>query len=370
MFRRAADLHDLRAMSETPAAGPDLDATVPERSKRWRLTGGMQPWLLSLLIHAAAFTVLGTTVPRVPEGTATTEVRVSGIALVARQGADEGDSSDERRAGESPTIVATVAYTAPLEPTTSPVESPSLAESPPLLETPPSLEAPPTTFPGPRLPILSGAEFAAAAFATALPSASDAPQVNHGTGASPGQNESLTVETQVFGVKGRGSKFVYVFDRSSSMEGPPLMAAKRELIASLHSLKRVHQFQIVFYNQQPQMMLVRGHSRQLAFGDDRSKELAARFVGGISAYGATDHMQALRQALALKPDVIFFLTDADEPQLTRADFDQLRTLNHGTSINTIEFGLGEPKPQFNFLKHLAAEHGGQHTYVDVTRLPR
>ena len=45
-------------------------------------------------------------------------------------------------------------------------------------------------------------------------------------------------------------KFVYVFDRSSSMEGAPLATAKQQLIQSLESLSSVHQFHIIFFNQQ------------------------------------------------------------------------------------------------------------------------
>jgi len=33
-------------------------------------------------------------------------------------------------------------------------------------------------------------------------------------------------------------------------------------------------------------------------------------------------------------------------------------------------GIGLPQPRFNFLQQLAAENGGQHTYLDVTRLGR
>ena len=63
-----------------------------------------------------------------------------------------------------------------------------------------------------------------------------------------------TTSTGVFGVEGEGSKFVYVFDRSGSMQGfqgRPLAAAKRELITSLESLESVHQFQVIFYNERP-----------------------------------------------------------------------------------------------------------------------
>jgi hypothetical protein len=182
---------------------------------------------------------------------------------------------------------------------------------------------------------------------------------------------SQLAETHVFGVRGKGSRFVYLFDRSSSMEGAPLAAAKRELIASLQSLQGIHQFQIIFYNQEPQLMpSFRGPAPRMALADDPGKRQAATFVGGILAFGATDHVKALATALQLRPDVIFFLTDADEPQLQPPDFETIRRINQGTVINTIEFGAGPPQPRYSFLQQLAAQNGGQHGYIDVTRLVR
>jgi hypothetical protein len=72
----------------------------------------------------------------------------------------------------------------------------------------------------------------------------------------------------------------------------------------------------------------------------------------------------------MRPDVIFFLTDADVPQLQPPDFETIRRINQGTVINTIEFGAGPPRPRYSFLQQLAAENGGQHGYIDVTRLER
>src|SRR3954447_20501329 len=78
--------------------------------------------------------------------------------------------------------------------------------------------------------------------------------------------DDRTSETQVFGLTARGSIFVYVFDRSLSMQGPALAAAKRELLTSLSHLKPVQQFQIIFYNEKPKMM----PSPQLLFADDNA----------------------------------------------------------------------------------------------------
>jgi hypothetical protein len=188
--------------------------------------------------------------------------------------------------------------------------------------------------------------------------------------AMPGQDANAA-ETQVFGVRSRGGRFVYVFDRSASMEGGLLSAAKRELIASLQALDGRHQFQIIFYNDRPSLMpAVHGGGPRMAFAEEPGKRLAASFVGGVFADGGTNHLQALEMALALKPDVIFFLTDAEEPQMRPEELAAVRRMNRGTRINTIEFGAGEQRAAMNFLQRLAAENGGQHAYVDVQWLRR
>jgi len=181
-----------------------------------------------------------------------------------------------------------------------------------------------------------------------------------------------TALTGVFGLRGEGYKFVYVFDRSGSMDGhggAPLMAAKNELIKSLADLGQEHQFQIIFYNEEPRIFDPKGAGR-LVFGTDQNKNLARRFVRSITASGATRHVEALEMALRLGPDVIFFLTDADEPQMTPRELAHIAQMNRGTSINTIEFGSDGRRGDDNFLSRLARQNGGQHVYVDVTGLSR
>lgn len=187
----------------------------------------------------------------------------------------------------------------------------------------------------------------------------------------PGSSHGKFARTHVYGVTGEGNTFVYVFDRSSSMSSGGnnlLVSAKRELLASLGDLGEENRFHIIFYNEKPTSMdLGRGFSG-LVFADARAKERTRRFVEGILAAGGTRHFEALKQALRLRPDVIFFLTDADEPELSDGQMSEIRSLNGGrTTINTIEFG-DRPQPRRNnFLARIARENGGQYLYVDVTR---
>jgi hypothetical protein len=177
--------------------------------------------------------------------------------------------------------------------------------------------------------------------------------------------------TSVFGIPATGTKFVYVFDRSGSMaseQGRPLAAAKQQLSQSLKDLSETNQFQIIFYNERPRILQLGEQAPRMLWGDAEGKRAAMRFIQSIDALGATRHMEALTLALGMQPDVLFFLTDADEPRLTSDQVERIHRMNNGATIHAIEFGMGPQSRQENFLALLAKENGGQHAYVDVTLL--
>jgi hypothetical protein len=197
------------------------------------------------------------------------------------------------------------------------------------------------------------------------------PSTGTSGGLGLGSGLSNDVRTSVFGASGSGNKFVYVFDRSGSMAGfggRPLAAAQRELMASLQDLNDTTQFQIIFYNEEPHPFRFRSQTPRMVWGTNEAKEAAAAFVGGIAATGSTRHWQALKMALGLRPDVIFFLTDADEPQMTDRELRQVQRFNASATIHAIEFGYGAQRNRANFLVRLAEQNGGQHRYVDISGL--
>jgi hypothetical protein len=191
-----------------------------------------------------------------------------------------------------------------------------------------------------------------------------------GLGFSEAPRGGGKTRTSMFGLAGEGYKFVYVFDRSGSMGGDgsaSLKAVKAELLASLKNLDTVHQFQIIFYNERPVQFNPSGSPGKLAFGTERNKVSAERFLDTIKAFGGTDHESALSMAAAMKPDVIFFLTDGDEPKLTSQQMEKILRWLAGIHINIIEFGPGDQPEQGSFLKELAKRAGGEYIYVDSTK---
>lgn len=177
----------------------------------------------------------------------------------------------------------------------------------------------------------------------------------------------------LFGLSGTGHRFVYVVDRSDSMNsigGRPLRAAKRELKRSLSTLTEKQQFQLIFYNDTPKRYVEPGSQMQLLLGERSTVAAAERYIDALAAFGGTEHMAALKMALRLGPDVLFFLTDARVPELNAAQLEEVRRLaeRSGTTIYCIEFGTDGTAPHQSFLKQLASENGGKYRYLDISSL--
>ena len=304
-------------------------------------------WLISLLLHAVLLVALGLTLRLAPpQGAMAERTAEVGIVLKHTDGETEYfQHENEAGGGDSAAAAATD--------TTE-----SLAEM--FAEKPPADVA--DALPSPLAVIGPGVLQRGG-----VGSAVGADKAPRGQGRGVGGKAI----TSVFGIQGEGYKFAYVFDRSASMAGSgrgALRAAKTQLIASLKSLEKTHQFQIIFYNEQPWRFNPTGHPGKIFFATEQNKALAIKFIGSITAYGATKHYEALLMAIAVQPDVIFFLTDADEPRLGPGDLAKIKRRAAGITINAIEFGLGPQSDANNFLVQLARQNGGKYAYVDISKM--
>jgi hypothetical protein len=172
-----------------------------------------------------------------------------------------------------------------------------------------------------------------------------------------------------FGIWDAGAKFVYVIDCSGSMFSyRAIEAAKNELLSSLANLKRSQQFQIVFYNLDQRWLKAPGKTDFQYFPASASnRRLAAQFIAEVQPDGGTLHLPALKLALRLHPDVIYFLTDAGEPAMKPEEMEQIRQANAGLSrIHCIQFGMND-NAAADFLRKLAADNNGDFAYQNVKR---
>lgn len=176
------------------------------------------------------------------------------------------------------------------------------------------------------------------------------------------------------GSRDEGSKVIFVIDASGSMSTHNSMqVAKSALISSLQALEETQQFLIIFYDDKPVVLNLKGDAKpQLYAANATNKNLARQKVSGIQPGTGTQHVPALEMALRLQPDVIFFLTDAQEPPIYPAELEELKRNNKKkTRIHSIEFGIGpeisETTYSNNFLRVLSRQNGGSYRYYDVTK---
>ena len=239
---------------------------------------------------------------------------------------------------------------------------------------PPTEDLPPVdlaSLPGAELPPVEGPGIAVPNFAPA-----SAPPTAGGGGTSEGPAPASGLargETSFLGIRDSGETFVYVIDTSGSMEdNGAIKVAKDELMASLEPLHARQRFQIIFYNEQPMPLRLPGRAPVKLFdATNVNKTLARQEIAARRANLGTQHLPALKAALEIAPDVIFFLTDADDPALTAKDLDEVRRANiGGTRIHAIEFGKEAKLGASRSLERLAAQNHGAYQYRDVTRFGR
>jgi hypothetical protein len=161
-----------------------------------------------------------------------------------------------------------------------------------------------------------------------------------------------------FQINARVKSVVYVIDRSVSM-GPngKLNRAKEELLNSLEKLPTDVRFQIIFFNRTFDMLSVE-HSSDLLFATWENKQRVMAFLRTILPEGGTRPVPALKRALALKSDVIYFVSDQED--MDERDVREVTQLNRGvTSIHVFAIEDGKDGIQMSPLHKLAQNNRGE-----------
>jgi hypothetical protein len=221
-----------------------------------------------------------------------------------------------------------------------------------------TVEVPPVTTPVPAGTVVGrGAETAGV---VGGPTAGDGP----GDGGEGGGGHGRGHGSSLFPTPAEGRRIVYVIDRSISMGlAGALDVARTELLAGLRALPAEACFQVILYNRRAEPLCVGGRTDLLPATAENCAAVA-RLVEGMRAEGATDHLAALRRALALGPDTIFFVTDADE--MTFAQVRAVTLLNRGrAAIHAVQLGDGGPARDDEPLPTLARANRGTHRVVPL-----
>lgn len=171
-----------------------------------------------------------------------------------------------------------------------------------------------------------------------------------------------------YGMPIYAARVVFVIDTSSSMGGPRIFAAKRELTSAIDSLPTGVLFSVLSFD-----IIVSPWSEELLPASAANKQAAIAWVLSRGLGPATASYDALEAAFEFDTESIFFLTDG-EPAGGRVNdptqiIGLITTLNQGRklTINTIGVGVGPAgplNPFDNFLRLLAAGNFGEYRRVD------
>ena len=314
----------------------------------------------ALVVLLASLTVLNAAMPIGSESTRPKALYaeldpVDNREKVPPSPGEGGGSPGEIGGTSSVPFISTALGNKPQQATRDPVADNLLAE---ILPQPKAAESAQRALPGPRT---TGQGL--------MPGSGSGGGDGLGGGSGGGAGRSIGPGTQFFGAQDHANSFAYVIDCSGSMATRnSLDVAKREMMASINQLAPDAQFAVVFYNLQTRVLNDPKGNPGLMTATAMNKSRVQSQLEAVSPLGGTDHMLALREGLKLKPEVIFFLTDAE--LISNSDIDVILTEVGPTRIQAIEFGFGMSLGQRTPLSRLATTTGGSYRYIDVSQFAK
>ena len=346
--------------TNTPTQSTERDLPRSRRKPVYR--GVIPSWFFSIWFHIlllfAAAVGLRSCTGRGDRGESDAEWKTVGLVMRT----NTSDAKELSRTAPD----ANPQDTPPEEPTFAPTEIPTV-ETDPIESTAPSFpdaltdDLPPVIGPGSGMP--------------SFPDATEMPSNQSRVATAPIAPSGLARgETEFLNIRDKGQRFVYVIDVSGSMSSPPtaIRSAKSELLASLASLSADQQFQVIFFNERPHILHIQGQRRgEIIPATDINRTLARQEIAAVRPNLGTRPMPAIKMALKLEPDVVFFLTDAGQGALTPREIEEITRLNDGDArIHAIEFGKDARLVDSSSMQRLAEQNGGAFQYYDVNQFDR
>lgn len=133
------------------------------------------------------------------------------------------------------------------------------------------------------------------------------PGAGGGSGGSGFEGGGGGGSARFFGVEARGKRFLYLCDRSGSMQDERLEALKTELMESVNALSPGSQFAVVFFSTDAEN--ITGNTWIEA--GPKAREQLRRLLRGVTAYGGTEPLPGFTLAFSMRPrpDAVYFMTD-------------------------------------------------------------
>ncbi len=163
------------------------------------------------------------------------------------------------------------------------------------------------------------------------------------------------------------SRVVFLCDATGTMTGLKFDLLKKQLNQTVGNLQPVQNFNIVLFADSGATAM----NPSLAAGTPQNKRKAADFLQKFAPRGGTNPLPGVEMAFAMKPQVIFLLSDGEFDNLVSYDevLDKIKTLNTGKNVRvyTILFGDRDPRAE-QTLKTIAEDNGGVFRFVTTQDL--
>jgi len=178
---------------------------------------------------------------------------------------------------------------------------------------------------------------------------------------------------EYFGTVATGNRFVYVVDRSNSMDGARFNRAVAELLRSLDRLQPDQSFYVVLFSDDMRRMFdEHGTEPEMRAATAENKDRLRGWLAGVATGGGTHPKKAIRFALSLRPSAVFVLSDGEFSGISGAAGGDLlaagspmrdlvgRSGSGGVPIHS--FAYEDPSSMAN-MQALAALTGGNFRYL-------
>lgn len=189
-----------------------------------------------------------------------------------------------------------------------------------------------------------------------------------GDGGGGGLKELLEVSgsksASFFGLSAKGKRFVFVIDSSTSMWGPRWIDVRKELVRCVRKLEKDQYFFVICFDTGATSMYgAEGVQNDFATAEEANFRKLEYWLSQHTLGPGTRASNSLLEAVRLKPDAIFLLTDGefqDNVLQTLRNGNRNRNKKRKITVNTIGFHseMGAP-----VLSQIASENYGQFRYV-------
>ena len=114
---------------------------------------------------------------------------------------------------------------------------------------------------------------------------------------------------EFFGAYGKGERYAFVIDRSSSMTGEKFEVARKELLKAVKQLRSHQRFYVVFFDKGMLEMFGRNKVSDMLPATPKNLRRVEYWIRNVKVGRGTMPYRAMRRSLEFDPDTVFLLSD-------------------------------------------------------------